>query len=119
MPMRALGFESTREELQSIIRTLDPDKEGVVEWEIFLEVMSLKLQTRDIHAEVQRAFTLFDDTGKGIITLDDLRRVARELGEEGKVSDNELRDMLEIASGRGDGVRLEEFEGVMGRAGVL
>lgn len=40
-----------------------------------------RILTRDPQEEIIRAFELFDEGGKGRITLQDLRRVARELGE--------------------------------------
>lgn len=67
------------------------------------------------------AYQLFTKgTDGGPITMAHLRRVARELREE--VSEDMLRNMiLEANGGAGisKGVRVEEFEGVMRRAGVF
>jgi Ca2+-binding EF-hand superfamily protein len=40
---RALGFESTRDEMKEILETVDPDNEGYVSYERFLEVAALKM----------------------------------------------------------------------------
>ncbi|KAK4137890.1 hypothetical protein BT67DRAFT_415751 [Trichocladium antarcticum] len=101
-------------------------------------------QSEDAHrAELDEAFALFTGTGTGtgtgtdtagpeggerVITLGMLRRVAQVGGGKGKmkggegvVTDELLRDMILEANGGagvGRGVRKEEFDGVMRRAGV-
>lgn len=66
---------------------------------------------RDPREEILRAFELFDQSGKGRITLDDLRRVARELGEG--LQEEELQAMIEEFDVTGEGgVGREEFVGI-------
>ncbi|KAH8697661.1 hypothetical protein BGW36DRAFT_407632 [Talaromyces proteolyticus] len=60
----------------------------------FQTVTSHKILERDPREEILRAFELFDEGGKGFIDLEDLRRVARELGETG-LEEDELRAMIE------------------------
>lgn len=58
-----------------------------------------------------RAFDLFDPEGKGRIDLEDLRRVARELGEG--LQDEELAAMIEEFDIRGEGgIDREAFLGI-------
>lgn len=73
--------------------------------------------------ELSAAYRLFTHGGAGPITLAHLRRVAKELRED--VPDDVLKDMILEANGgvrgRGrdvGGVTLEEFEGIMKRAGL-
>ena len=128
MSMRALGLDTTNSsEMSSILSTLDGEKTGEVEWDMFLQVMALKLThdedegdaaTERRQREIQRAFELFDSEGRGVITLSDLRRVARVLGED--VSEEDLQEMIDEAAGTRPGqVFLKDFEEVMQRAGVL
>ena len=56
---------------------------------------------RNPEEEVTKAFSLFDDEGSGKITLRNLRRVARELGEN--TSDEELRAMIDEFDTSGNG----------------
>lgn len=51
-------------------------------------IVSEKILARDPLEEIRRAFQLFDDDGTGKITLRNLRRVAKELGEP--LDDDEL-----------------------------
>jgi len=132
---------STPAELAEILATLDPTDTGVVQHEHFFAVAALKLHAhaheREQHhndedadgddengagmgdEEVEAAFRLFTRGEGEVITLAHLRRVAGELREE--VGDATLKDMMREARGdRNDrGVSLEEFEGVMRRAGVF
>ncbi|KFG44662.1 EF hand protein, partial [Toxoplasma gondii FOU] len=61
---------------------------------------------------IQKIFSLFDDDRTGTITLKNLKRVAKELGET--MSEDELREMLERADSNGDGeISFEDFYAIM------
>jgi len=67
----------------------------------FLNLAAGRISARDPQEEILRAFELFDAEGKGRIELEDLRRVARELGEG--LQDEELVAMIEEFDVRGEG----------------
>lgn len=70
--------------------------------------MAARILARDPREEILRAFDLFDEGKKGVIRLDDLERVARELGEN--LQPDELRAMIEEFDLDGDGgINREEF----------
>ncbi|OON13982.1 EF hand [Opisthorchis viverrini] len=56
---------------------------------------------RDPTTEIIRAFKLFDDDDSGRITYRNLKKVAKELGEN--LTDQELRAMIEEFDRDGDG----------------
>jgi len=74
----------------------------------FTYLMATRILARDPRDEILRAFELFDEGGKGKISLDDLRRVARELGEG--LQEEELVAMIEEFDLDGDSmIDQEEF----------
>ncbi|KAK0638686.1 hypothetical protein B0T16DRAFT_381854 [Cercophora newfieldiana] len=126
--MIALGIPPTPSELTEFTSILDPAQEGFATFESFLAICALKLRARedpDAEAherEVDEAFGLFTggQDGASAITIAHLKRVAALLREE-DVTEELLRDMILEANGGagvGRGVRREEFDGVMKRAGV-
>lgn len=110
--MRALGFEVKKPEVTSIMREYDRHDTGRLEFADFLEVMTHKIADRDPNEEIFKAFQLFDDDGTGFISVKNLRRVARELGEH--LSDEELRAMIEEFDRDRDGqISKTEFLNIM------
>ena len=114
--MSALGIDVTPTDRKSItahLKAIDPRE---VSFDAFLDVCALKLQTRDKAESVANAFALFDTSGTGKITIHDLRRISKELGED--IKEQELMDMM-IEAGDLNGINESQFEDVMTRAGVL
>jgi Ca2+-binding EF-hand superfamily protein len=111
------------DELHEILETVDPDDSGWVSYEHFIAVAALKLRAKHddpdtMNEEVIKAYKLFTKGQDRDINLNDLKRVAKELRED--VPDNVLEDMIREATGGGlGGVGMEDFEGVMRRAGVF
>ncbi len=94
------------------MREYDRDGSGQIEYPDFLEIMTSKIQERDPVEEILKAFKLFDDDNTGAITLKNLRRVARELGEN--LQDDELQAMIDEFDKDEDGMINEnEFLSIM------
>ncbi|KAK4163532.1 beta-lactamase-like protein [Cladorrhinum sp. PSN259] len=123
----ALGIPaSSPVELAEFTSILDPEELGFCELEPFLAICAIKFRTgvpSDHEQEVNEAYALF--TGRAdadCIRLEHLRKVARLLRmDEREVTDEMLRDMILEANGGAGvnrGVRKDEFDGVLRRAGV-
>ena len=70
------------------------------------------MSDKDSRDDIQKVFNLFDDDQSGKITLKNLKRVARELGET--MTDAELTEMIERADLDQDGeINAEEFYSIM------
>lgn len=118
--MKALGFEVPKSEILSLMQTHGAPSQPansnsplhqprlLLGYPQFQSIMSKKILERDPREEILRAFDLFDEGGKGKINLQDLRRVARELGEG--LEEEELMAMIEEFDLDGDGaINREEF----------
>ncbi|MCJ1226671.1 Calcium-binding component of the spindle pole body (SPB) half-bridge [Toensbergia leucococca] len=120
--MKALGFELPKSEILSILQAhgipSDPTSTNaphatrlLLPFAQFQTIMAQRILARDPRDEILRAFELFDEGGKGKINLQDLRRVARELGEA--LEEEELAAMIEEFDLDGDGaIDREEFLGI-------
>ena len=104
--MRALGFEVKKEELKKMITDIDADGSGQIEFPEFLEMMTGKMGEKDTKEEINKVFKLFDDDSTGKISFKNLKRVAKELGEN--MTDDELKEMMDWADKDGDGVLNED-----------
>ena len=94
------------------MREYDRDGSGQIEYPDFLEIMTSKIQERDPVEEILKAFKLFDDDNTGAISLKNLRRVARELGEN--LQDDELQAMIDEFDRDQDGeISSDEFMYIM------
>merc|ERR1719232_2090585 len=108
--MRALGFEPKREEIKKMIADVDYNE--------FLDMMTQKMAERDPREEMLKAFRLFDDDETGKISFRNLKRVAKELGEN--MTDDEITEMIEEADRDGDGeISEEEFMRIMRKTNLF
>ena len=116
--MRALGFEPKKEEIKKMIADVDREGRGLIEFQDFLNLMTVKMAERDPREEILKAFRLFDDDNTGKISLKNLKRVARELGET--MADEELQEMIDEADRDGDGeISEEEFIRIMKKTNLF
>lgn len=127
--MKALGFDEPKQEILGILQTNGVQAAGqqtggskqkqpagkyqspprwLLSFQSFQAIMAQRIVSRDPQDEINRAFDLFDGDGKGSITLQDLERVAKELGEG--LQHEELQAMIDEFDMNGDGaISREEF----------
>ncbi|EFA02905.2 uncharacterized protein LOC660873 isoform X1 [Tribolium castaneum] len=110
--IRALGFEPKKEEIKKMIADIDTQGTGKLSFDDFLQLMTMKMAEKDSKEEIMKAFRLFDDDETGKISFKNLKRVAKELGEN--LTDEELQEMIDEADRDGDGeINQEEFLRIM------
>lgn len=72
-----------------MVAEVDKDGKGKISIEDFTQLMAAKMADKDSREEILKAFRLFDDENAGHISFENLKRVAKELGEN--VTDEELQ----------------------------
>jgi centrin-1 len=110
--MQSLGFDAKNATVFSIIRDIAASGEESVSFDVFVEMLTSKIGESDSREDINKVFSLFDVDGKGLITLRDLKRVAKELGET--LTDAELLEMIERADRDGDSqITPDDFAAIM------
>jgi len=108
--MHSLGFEKKSPTVYEMICDLE-EKGAEIDFDEFLDAISNKLGNRETKEGIDRIFDLFDDDKTGSINLNNLRRVAKELGET--MSLDELKEMLHRAASNGEEITREDFYNIM------
>ncbi len=85
---------------------------GVISFEEFLDMMTARISDKNTRDDIERVFKLFDSNRNGYISLDDMKRVAKELGED--ISEKELQEIIQRADLDNDSkLTIEDFYQVM------
>nr|CAD1822492.1 unnamed protein product [Ananas comosus var. bracteatus] len=103
--IRNLGQEATEEELQDMIREVDGNGNGTIEFGEFLILMSKKMKEINSDEELKEAFKVFDRDEN-----------AEECDDQSweKMTDEEVEEMIKEADEDGDGlVNYQEFVRMM------
>merc|ERR1712200_338334 len=101
-----------------MIQDIDKEGSGTIDFNDFLKLMTQKMSEKDSKEEILKAFRLFDDDSTGKISFKNLKRVAKELGEN--LTDEELQEMIDEADRDGDGeVNEEKFLRIMKKTNLF
>lgn len=100
--MRQLGQNPTEAEILEMIKQVDKDRSGTINFSEFVALMEEKMKTVDTEEDVRDAFRVFDVNGNGQISAHELRHVATNLGE--KLTEEEANEMIRVADSDGDGL---------------
>ncbi|CAL4918729.1 unnamed protein product [Urochloa decumbens] len=107
--MESLGENFSESELKAMIKAVDADGTGAIDFHKFLNLMARKLKDTDSEEKLREAFDVIDKDQDGYISATELRQVMTNLGE--KVTDQEVEEMMREADTDGDGrVSFEEFK---------
>lgn len=113
--LQVLGLHPTQDELEIMLASVDTDRNGVIDFDEFADLMVGHLHTDDPddaarlnEAELKEAFSVFDKDGNGMISAEELKSALLNLGE--RLTDEELAAMIAAADRDGNGmIDYEEF----------
>ncbi|TPX68113.1 hypothetical protein SpCBS45565_g03346 [Spizellomyces sp. 'palustris'] len=115
--MRALGFHPAPGEVEKLVAPFDVDGSPTLNLEEFLQLMAIKLAEKDSRENMLEAFRIFDIDTRGRVGLRELKRVAKDLGED--LTDEELQMMLAECDNDGDGeIGPDDWIRVMAKSSV-
>ncbi|KAI8914761.1 centrin-2-like protein [Powellomyces hirtus] len=115
--MRALGLDPKPGEAELLAATFDKDGDPTLNFEEFLQLMSTKMVEEDSRESMLKSFQVFDIDDRGKIGLRELKRVAKELGED--PSDSDLLAMLAECDYDKDGeINFEDWVRVMAKSTI-
>ncbi|KAL3874529.1 hypothetical protein ACJMK2_037534 [Sinanodonta woodiana] len=111
--MRTLGQNPTEAELRDMIRDLNKDGDGTIDFPAFLSMMDILRNTTTFMEEgIKEAFKVLDKDGDGFLNTTELRSVMIDIGE--KLTDVEVDQMIQEADADKDGqINYEEFVAVL------
>ena len=108
--MQAHGFHPSEEELMEMIRNVDTNANGAIDFNEFIAMMVKRGPNSE--DDVAHAFKVFDRDGDGLITAEELRLTMNNLGEP--ITEAEVRAMIVEADLDGDGkINFSEFKNLM------
>ena len=112
--LRALGYDITKSDVIKCFSDLGKTLEDSINYDEFMKVVIPHIKPRNSREEIMKIFRLFDEDNTGKISIKNLRKVAKDLGED--ISDNELKELIKEADRDNDGlVSPEDFYRVMSK----
>ena len=110
--MRTLGQNPSENEIEAMIKEVDVDGNGEIDFEEFCRLMVRQMEQNEPAEELVEVFRIFDKNNNGQIDWYDLGVAFRECGE--RVSDEDLKEMIEEHDADGDrALNFNEFVKMM------
>ncbi|CRK97025.1 CLUMA_CG010331, isoform A [Clunio marinus] len=110
--LRQLGQNPTEAEILDMIKDIDKDSTATISFKEFTMLMENRMNIATDPDDILDAFNVFDVNGNGLISANELRHVATNLGE--KLTEDEANEMIRAADVDGDGfINYKDFINLM------
>lgn len=110
--IRSLGQTPSIDDLKEMIKEVDKDGNGTIEFDEFLTLMECKMKDDDSEEELMEAFKVFDKGNLGLISKNDIKQVMKMMGEI--LTQEELDDLMDQWDQDKDGLlNFDEFKKMM------
>lgn len=110
--IQKMGQKLTEDDLKEMIKEVDSDYNGTIEFSEFVQLMESKMKDNDSEEEIFEAFKIFDKKGNGHITKNDIKNVMSSLHEP--LAQEEVDELMKTWDLDKDGyLNFEEFKNMM------
>ena len=99
--MRSLGKIPSDSELMKMIKNINADEKGFIEFHEFLSMIQTMKDYTECEDEIIEAFKVFDKKNSGTASLAELKEALTTLGE--KLSEEEVEDLFQKSESNEDG----------------
>ena len=110
--IQKMGQKLTEDDLKEMIKEVDSDYNGTIEFSEFVQLMESKMKDNDSEEEIFEALKIFDKKGNGHITKNDIKNVMSSLHEP--LAQEEVDELMKTWDLDKDGyLNFEEFKNMM------
>lgn len=107
--MRSIGHTPTEADMIDLMREMDIDNSGSIDFYEFVRVISREMSPSERQEEIRYAFDLFDDNQDGFLTYEDLKSTIEKYLSN-SIDDRQIRQMIELTDHSGHGqISFDDF----------
>jgi calmodulin len=107
--MKAVGYTPTESDMIDLMREMDIDNSGTIDFYEFVHMISHRMRPNETHENIRQAFALFDHNRDDRITFDELR-VTVDKYLKRSIRDIDLEQMIELTDRHDNGsVSFDDF----------
>jgi Ca2+-binding EF-hand superfamily protein len=106
--LNTLGYQFTPADIERLVMELDPRNTGMIDYGDLAFRIHASMAMRDQIDRIQMAFDMLDEDRTGKISFKNLKKIAKDLGED--MTDQQLHEMINEADADNDGeICFDEF----------